>query len=145
MHRKVAAAIVAALALAVASCGGSERTTLDRAELIRQVELACRAAGQKTEQQSRGRGASSNPYGALRDGQRLLADRLEQLEGSGGQKEAFNAYKEGVRTRLDAIEKVASAPRAEQPRVLRSVRREAIASGRQIEAAVERLGLKGCG
>jgi hypothetical protein len=145
MHRKVAAATVAALALAVASCGGSEQTTLDRAELVRQVELACRAAGQTTEKQGRAQGQSSNAYKALRAGQKLLAARLETLEASGVVKDDFDAYKEGVRARLDALEKVASAPRAEQPRVLRSVQKEAISSGRQITAAVDKLGLKSCG
>jgi hypothetical protein len=145
MHRKVAAAIVAALALAVASCGGSEKTTLDRAELIRRVELACRAAGQTTEKQGRAEGRSSSPFAALRAGQKVLVARLEKLEGSGDTKDAFNAYKEGVRTRLDALEKIVSAPRDEKVRAYRSVRKEAVASGRQIEAAVERLGLSGCG
>jgi len=144
MHRKVAAAIIAALALAVASCGGSETTTLDRAELIRKVELACKAAGQTTERQTRAEG-SANPYKALGSGQRLLAARLEKLDGSGDLKDAFNRYKEGVRTRLDALEKVASAPRQDRARVLRTVQKEAVAAGRQIGAAVEKLGLEGCG
>jgi uncharacterized protein (DUF885 family) len=145
MHRKVAAAIVAALALAVASCGGSETTTLDRAELLRRAELACRSAGQVTEQQTRAEGRSPNAYKALLAGQKALVERLEKLEGSGDLRDDFNSYKDGVRTRLDALEKVTSAPRAEQPRVLRSVQREAVAAGRQIGAAVDKLGLRGCG
>lgn len=143
MHRKVAAAIVAVLALAVASCGGSEKTTLQRPDLIQRVELACRAAGQTAERQSRTGG--SNPYKALAAGQRLLVDRLEKIEGPEEIKDDFTSFKEGVRKRLDAIEKVASASRADAPRVLRSVRGEAIAAGRQITAAVDKLGLRGCG
>jgi len=143
MHRKVAAAIIAALALAVASCGGSETTNLERPELIRRVELACRDAGRASERQSRA--DSSNPYEAMRAGQKILVARLERLDGSGDTKDAFNAYKDGVRARLDALEKVASAPRSEQPRVLRSVQKDAVVAGRKIGAAVDRLGLKGCG
>lgn len=147
MHRKVAAAVVAALALALAGCGGSETTTLSRAELVRQVQLACRAAVRTTEQQARAarNSASSNPYAAMHAGQKVLAERLEKLESSDAAKDDFTAYKEGVRRRLDALDKILAAPRAEQPRVLRSVQKEAVAAGRQIGAAVERLGLRGCG
>jgi hypothetical protein len=141
MHRKVAAAIIAALALGVASCGGSEKTTLDRGELVRRVELACREARSTMRERFR---ATRDSATSFRDGQRQLTDRLEELEASGSAKHDFNTYKDGVRIRLQAIEKVASAPRAKRESVIRSVQGKAEAAMRRGEAAASRIGIDGC-
>lgn len=144
MHRKVAAAIVAALALALAGCGGSEKTTLDRAALVKRVEVACRDAQRAAEKAARAAGRSGNPFDGIRAGQKLLVERAEDLEASGSAKADYAAYKEGLKARLDAIEKVASADRADRQRVMRSVQREALAAGRRIELAARRLGIRNC-
>lgn len=144
MHRKVAAAIVAVLALALASCGGTETTTLGRAALVRRVELACRNAQRVAERAMRAGERSGNPFAGLQAGQGSLADKLEKLDASGGAKDDFDAYKEGIRIRLDAVNRVVSAPRADQQRVLRSVQAEVTAAGRRIEVAARRLGIQSC-
>lgn len=146
MHRKVAVAIAAALALVAASCGGSETatTTLSRAALVRRVELACRAAEEASTRLSN----AKRPPEALqimRAGQRLLVTRIEGLGGSGAAKDDFDMYKDGARTRLELIEKVVAASRAERTRVLREVEDDATAAGRKLETATRHLGLVGCG
>jgi len=144
MHRKVAVAIAAALALTVASCGGSETTTLGRAALVKRVETACKAAQAAAVRETRAT-RTPDPMVALHVGQRVLVKQLEDLEGSGAAKADFDAYKEGIRARFDAIDKVASASRADRPRVLRSVQADATAANRKLEAAARRLGIEGCG
>jgi hypothetical protein len=143
MHRTVAAAIVAALALAVASCGGSEKTTLSGAALVRRVELACRSAQRESERAAR-EAARSDPFAGIRAGQRFLVDELDGLDASGAAKADFNTFKEGVRERFDAIETVASADREDRNRALRSVQRSATAASERIESAARRLRLDGC-
>ena len=144
MHRKVAVAIVAALALVAASCGGTETTTLGRAALVRRVETACRDAQAASTRQARAT-RRPDPIASIEAGQRLLVDRLEELEGSGAAKADFDAYKEGVRIRFDAVEQVVSASRADRERVLRSVQAKAEKATRRMSAAARRLGIEGCG
>jgi len=143
MHLKVAVAIVAALALVAAGCGGTETTTLGRAALVRRVETACREAQNAAARESRAT-RTPDPIAALQTSQRVLVDKLEELEGTGAAKADFDAYKEGIRTRFDAIEKVASASRADRQRVLRSVQADATAAARKLETAARRLGIEGC-
>ena len=146
MHRKIAAAIVAVLALALASCGGSEKTTLSRAALVRRVELACREGQRITERAVReARSADGFNLDAMRAGQEAILDKIEDLDTSGAARADFDGFKDGMRERLEAIEEVAAADRADQARVLRSVQTEATAAGRRIEVAVRSLGLVGCG
>jgi len=144
MHRKVAVAIAAALALTVASCGGSETTTLSRAALVKRVETACRAAQDASRRQARAT-RTPDPIRALAAGQRTLMEKIEKLEGSGAAKADFDSYKEGVKARFDAIEKVVAAPRADRARVIRSVQAEATDAGTKMQTAAQRLGLEGCG
>ncbi len=144
MHRKVVVAIVAALALVAASCGGSETTTLGRAALVRRVEIACRAAQDATSRAGR-ETRTPDPIAVLRAGQEVLVDRLEELDASGAAKADFDAFKEGVRARLDAIDQVASASRADRQRALRSVEADAGAAARKLEGAARSLGIEGCG
>jgi hypothetical protein len=147
MHRKVAAALVAALALAVASCGGSETTTLSRAELVRQVEVACREGqreGQKQARASRGSAGSGAFIDAVLANQKLVMERIDDLETSGAAKADWETFRSGMQTRLDAIERVAAADRADQQRVIRSVQSELEAVGRRMDAAARSLGITGC-
>jgi type II secretory pathway pseudopilin PulG len=143
MHRKVAVAIVAALALVAASCGGTETTTLGRAALVKRVETVCREAQDAAARESRAT-RTPDPIAALQAGQRLLKDKLEGLEGSGSVKADYDAYKEGVKTRYELIERVAAASRADRARVIRSVEADATAASRRMETAARRLGLEGC-
>ncbi|HKG37559.1 MAG TPA: hypothetical protein VKB25_01095 [Conexibacter sp.] len=145
MHRKVAAALVAALALAVASCGGSETTTLSRAELVRQVEVACREGRRAGEEQAReSRGDAGAFIDAVLANQKAVSDKIDSIEASGAAKADWGTFKSGMQTRLDAIERVASADRADQQRVIRSIQAEVEAATRRVQAASRSLGIEGC-
>jgi hypothetical protein len=144
MHRKVAAALVAALALGLAGCGGTETRTLERAALVRQAELACRAAqraGQRYQEEAR---RSANPIEGVRISQELLVEKLEELEGTGAARADFATFKEGIKARFELIKDVAEAPRAERDRALRSVQPEAERLATRIEAATRDLGIESC-
>jgi hypothetical protein len=145
MHRKVAAALVAALALAVASCGGSEET-LTRAQLVRRIETACREGQNEARKQSRGArtGDQTAFVAALLAGQNAELDALDGVNATGAAKADFEAFKEGVQERIDAIERVASADRADFQRAMRDAQAPAEAASRKVVAATRSLGVEGC-
>jgi hypothetical protein len=147
MHCKVAAALVAALALWVAGCGGSETTTLSRAELVRRVELACREGQREVEKRaraSRGRGDQSDFINAIAAGQEIVMDQIDDLDASGAAKADFQAFKDGVQARLDGIKRVAEVDRADQPRAIRAAQPAVQAASRRAQAAARSLGIDGC-
>jgi hypothetical protein len=147
MHRKVAAALVAALALGIASCGGSETTTLSRAELVRRVELACREGQREVEKRgraSRGRGDQSSFIDAILAGQQIVMDRIDNLDTSGAARADFETFKDGLQARLDAIERVAEVDRADQQRAIRAVQSDVEVATRRAQTAARRLGIDGC-
>jgi len=146
MHRKVAAALVAALALGVASCGGSEET-VTRAQLVRRIEQACRDGQLESEKQMRAAGRSAGTSGFIKAalaGQKTELDAIDDFKVPDAAKADFEDFKAGVQGRIDAIERAASADRADIQRAMRSVQAEAEAAGRKIEAAVRNLGVEGC-
>lgn len=146
MHRKIAAAIVAVLVLAVAGCGGSEKTTLGRAALVRRVELACQEGQRVMERAARAaRSSEGFNFDAMIAGQEAVLDKLDELDTSGAAKADFDALQEGMKGRLEALQEVASADRADRARAMRSVQADATAAGTRIETAVRSLGLQGCG
>lgn len=143
MHRRVAAALVAALALGVASCGGSE--SLARAEVVERVEAACRAAQQRmTQAQREARDGATGFLAAAVAGQRLLAERVEAIEPAGEVADAVDALKAGLVERAELIERIADAPRSEQSRVTAAAGRRTEALTRDIDAAFRSLGVRGC-
>jgi hypothetical protein len=147
MHRKVAAALVAVLALGIASCGGSEQTTLTRAELVRRVELACREGqleGQRQTRASRGANDRSTFIEAVLASQRTIMDKVDDFTASGAAKTDFDTFKAGLQTRLDGIERIASADRADQQRMIRAEQARLEAAGRRIQEAARDLGIEGC-
>jgi hypothetical protein len=146
MHRKVAAALVAALSLAVASCGGSESETLTRAQLVRRIETACKEgqrAGTKQARASSGGGQQSF-IAALLAGQKAEMDALHNVNATGAAKADYEAFKEGVQARIAAIERVASANRADFQSAVRAAQAPAQAATRRVQAAIRRLGIEGC-
>jgi hypothetical protein len=146
MHRKVAVAIAAVLALGVASCGGSEKTTVTRAELVRQVELACRDGQRESQRQMRGAraGGRSGFIDAVLAGQRVIVDKIDDFETSGPAKADFEDFQSGMQARLDAIERIAAVDGADQPRAMRAAQPEIEAAGRKTTAAARNLGIEGC-
>jgi hypothetical protein len=146
MHRKVAAALVAALALAVASCGGSEET-LTRAQLVRRIETACKEGqreGSKQVRASRGAETQATFIKALLAGQKTEFDALKNVKSADAAKADYEVFKEGVKARIDVIERVASADRAHFQSAMRAAQPTAEAISRRLEVAIRRLGVVGC-
>lgn len=146
MHRKVAAALVAALALGVASCGGSEET-LTRAQLVSRIEQACKDGQAESQRQMRASGRSAGTSGfieAALAGQKTELEAIDDFKVPDAAKADYENFKAGVQARVDAIERAASADRADIQRAMRSVQAEAEAAGRKVEAAVRNLGIDGC-
>jgi acyl-CoA reductase-like NAD-dependent aldehyde dehydrogenase len=141
MHRKVAAALIAALTLALASCGGGQKTeTVSRAQVVSRLEAAC-LAGQREARKQAQRGSGREVFlHAIIANLRTIRDKVGNLETSGSGKAAFDSYKETVRARLDAFERIAAAGRADQPRVIRAERSVIGAGGQRAHAAIVRLG-----
>jgi hypothetical protein len=147
MHRKVAVALVAALALAVASCGGSESETLTGAELVTRIETACREGQREAAKATRdGRAPADQAtfLAALLAGQKATLDELDNVDTTGADKADFEAFKAGMQARVDAVERVASADRADIQRMVRAVQPAAEAAARRIEAAARSLRVEGC-
>jgi hypothetical protein len=146
MHRKVAAALVAALALGIASCGGSE-SELTRAQLVNQIEKACREGQRVSAEKQRAIGRSGGMTAFVNSivaGQEALIDRTEDLKAPDAAQANFDAFKDGLRERLDQMQRVASADRADLQRAIREVQPRIEAISRRLTAAVRRLGVEGC-
>lgn len=141
MHRKVAATLVAALALGVASCGGTERTeTVSRAELISRLESACRAGQREAAKQARDRRAAF--LEVLIANLTTIDDHVGRLETTGEAKADFEDYKDTVRSRLDALRQIAAADAADRQRLVRAQRPAIGAASIRARAAIVRLGAR---
>ena len=149
MHRKVAAAFVAALALGVASCGSSE-PPLTRAQLVRRVEAACREAQQASQRQTRSSSGSSRSANALAfveavvAGQKVAIDRIEELDAPDEAKDAFDTFKQSMQQRADLFDRVKSAGATNLQRAMATAQREGEAVTRRLQQAVRDLGVEGC-
>ncbi|HEX7290215.1 MAG TPA: hypothetical protein VF250_03720 [Conexibacter sp.] len=136
MRRKAAAALVVALALG--ACGGSDVTTVGRAEAVRRLEAACRAGTLEAQKVARSGRGDKTALEAIRTNFQTVMDKIDKLETSGPAKADLDAYKAALRTRLDALERVASegsfrkALASEQPAMQ--------AAGERALAAMKRLG-----
>lgn len=147
MHRKVAAAFVAVLALGIASCGSSEQT-LSKADLVSRIQLACREGKRAvTRASSEARGAAGEPgrfvAGVVAD-QRMVLKRIEGVTTSGSAKSDFDALKQAMQQRLALIERVQKAGTANFRSTIRAVQAQAQALTSRAEAAEKALGVSGC-
>lgn len=148
MNRNVAAALAVALTLGVASCGGSEET-LTRAELVRQVNVACRDGQELSQRQMRAtRGAAARDgtgfLTAILDGQRTVVDRLDDLNPPDAAKDDFDAFKQGVQDRLDLFARVESVGSRGLQRAMAAAQRDGEVLTRSVQDAATRLGVRGC-
>jgi hypothetical protein len=148
MHRKVAAALVAVLALGVASCGDSGGEPLARAELVRRIERVCRDA-QRDAQRALRRAGTRDDGGvafvsAIATSTSTVVDRLGELEPAGGVANAFNAFKDGMEERDELLSRLEGLRGAELQREMRAIEDEATRNGERIQAAGTRLGVEGC-
>jgi hypothetical protein len=143
MHRKVAAALVAALALGVASCGGGQKTeTVSRAQLISRLEAACRVGQAEAKAQMKaGRGQAVFVQAILAN-LKAINDKVKNLETTGSEKVLFDTYKATLPTRIEALEKIASADRADQQQVIKTQRVVIGTAGERGHAAFLHLGAR---
>jgi hypothetical protein len=147
MHRKVAAALVVALALVVASCGSSEPLT--RAELVRRIEVACRAGQAKAQQMTRQRSGSERDQQlrfvtAIGQSQQTVVDELDGLEPPDAAKDDFEAFEQGMKERAELIDEAASSDAESVESAIRSIERRAEAATRRAQEAAQALGIDGC-
>jgi hypothetical protein len=146
MHRKVAAALVAAFALGIASCGGSE-PELTRAQLVRRVEVACRA-GQKVASRPHRTTSGTDAATAFLDsivaGQEVAVERLGDLNAPDAVGDDFDTFKQGMQDRLDLIKRVAAADRAQVEAAMRDIQPQVEAVTRRIATAARGVGIRGC-
>lgn len=149
MHRTVAAALLAVLALGAASCGGSQKT-LTGAELVRQIEVACREGQKETQRQQRGaRGtggaATLHFLNAVLAGQRVVIGKIDGYDTTGASKAAFDELRQAMHQRLALFQRVQSAGAAHVQSAITSAQSEGEVVSRRIGDAVARLGVTGCG
>src|SRR5215207_2754564 len=110
MHRKVAAALVVALALGIASCGGGQKTeTVSRAQLINRLETACLAGAREARKQAQEGGGVTAGAEMYLVNLKKIDDEVGNLETTGRAGRDFDVYKDAVRRRLDAFERIVSA------------------------------------
>lgn len=137
MQRKAAAALVAALVLALAGCGGTETTTVGRAEAVKRLEAACLAGTQAGSEVARKGHSAATFARAYQANLQTVLDKLDHVEASGAAKADFDAYKETVRTRVEAFERILAAGADQQ--TISTQRPRIDAAGRTAFAAIRRL------
>ena len=141
MHRKVAAALVVALALGVASCGGGQRTeTVSRAQLVSRLESTCAAALRAP--QPKGSTRQAVLAKAIVGELNTIRDTVGQLEISGREKADLEAYKASLSPRIDVLERIASADRADQEQAIREAHPVLEEASETARGALDRLGLR---
>ena len=148
MHRTVAAALVAALlALGVASCGGSETTTLNGDALVRRIELACRdgqrAAEEKARSASRSDGGEAFVEAILAN-ERTVRDKLDGVTTAGAMKAEFEAFKQTVDRRVELIEQLTGVDRAQREALVRRLQPQIEATTRKLQELARALEVDGC-
>ena len=145
MHRKVAAALVAALAVGIASCGGSESEPLSRAQLVERIELACREAQRRAQARVNAeRGAGRGFFTILAAVQRQIDERLDELEPPDGASSAFETFKQGMSERTELTERLEGLRDEQLSRAIADAEDEGRAMIERAQAAAQRLGVKGC-
>jgi hypothetical protein len=141
MHRTVAAALVAALALALASCGSGEKTeTVSRAQLVHRLDAACVAAQRQARTQMRGRSGQTAFAEAIRATLQTVEDRVGNLDTAGSARADFKSYLATVRVRIDALERILSADAADQQGLIARERDVIGPAGSRAHELVVRLG-----
>lgn len=148
MHRKIAAALLAMLALGVASCGSSE-TTVTRAQLVSRLESACHVAQQTAQQQiARANASTRRSNAALAEAlvayQRYVLRRVEHVKVSDAAAQRdLVAMKQIARERLAMVER-ARAAGANAQRVIVAMQAQSEAVTRRLQTVLRSLGVTGC-
>ncbi len=147
MHRKVAAALIAAFALGITGCGGDEPLT--RAQLVRSIETACKQGLRRTQAQLRQATGPADEgqkrfVAAVVVGQRAIEARVEDLKAPDAAKDGFDAFKSAVQKRTDLYDRIASGTAAEVRSAMTTSQRQSEALTTAIVDAARRLGVEGC-
>lgn len=104
MDRKIAAALVSALALGLAGCG-SAQPKLTRAQLVTKIDLACEQSRAETARQMGGGAHSESPaevtrlFAAVLTAQQAFLKRLDALNPPAAAKQDFDAFRQGMEQR----------------------------------------------
>jgi hypothetical protein len=147
MHRKVAAALIAAFALGIAGCGGDEPLT--RAQLVRSIETACKQGLRTTQARTReSRGPANESQkrfvAAVVAGQRVVVSRIEDLNAPDATKDDFDAFKSALQERTDAYGRIGSGTGAAVQRAIAASQTQTEALTIRMAEAARRLGVEGC-
>lgn len=143
MSRKVAAALIVALALASAGRGGGERVELvSRAQAVRRLEVACLAGQRAAQARLHGSHDRTAFFAALRANMETIVDRVGDVEPSRPARSAFDAYEATLRTRLDALAHVTAARSANLQKAISAQRTTYEAADRRAHEAIVALGAR---
>ena len=143
MHRKVAAALVAVLALGLASCGSSQKTeTVSRAQLISRLEAACLAGQRAAKAQPNGETNQAAYLNGIIANLRTIDEKVGHLETTGAAKPFFDTYKASLAPRIEALEKILSADSADRQQVIRTQRDVISTAGERGHTAFLRIGAR---
>lgn len=117
MRRKVAAALVVALALA--GCGGGERTEIvSRAMAVKRLEAACLAGQRAANARMRHARDRTELVLAVRANMETILDRVGNVEPTGSARRAFDAYKATLTARVEAADRIAAADSSDFQRAI---------------------------
>lgn len=140
MHRKVAGAVVVALALGVASCGGGDEP-LTKAELVKQVNVVCKGKPQKARSGKRG---PNSFFEQILAQQKEIDEGLDALTPPAELEDEFAALKEAQEGRRALLEKAIAALKENPKAQLDSLSEDGEDVQRQVASAATALGAKSC-
>lgn len=145
MYRTIAAALVAAAVLGVASCGGTE-ATITRAQLVEKIDAACTAARETTQKATRSTGTEVAGYLAgLIAGRRALLKQIDGLNpAAAADKQDLEGFKKGEQERLAMFESYRGKAGAELQTAVAANRSRQQANFTRLDAISHRLHLSGC-
>ncbi len=145
MHRKVAGAVVVALAFALAGvtgCGSGDEP-LTKAEFVRQTNAACKAQPPKASTTSRTRGPEGFLTQVLAQ-QQLIIDGLDGINAPDELDSDFTKLKDAMGQRLEIVERAVAAVKADPKAKLEDFGKDAEGIQKTITSSARALGLRSC-
>lgn len=148
MCRTIGAALIAAAALGLSSCGGTE-AKLTRAQFVSRMDAVCAQARGATEAQARAnRAAEGTPqerfFAAYIGGQRVFLRGLGAINPPDAAKQDLHAFEQGVRQRLVLLERLHGADAAGMRSMVAATQGEQRAIFERLDAIAHRYRLIGC-
>lgn len=147
MRRTIGAAVVFALVLGVASCGGTEGR-LTRAQFVKTLITAC-AEGLAASRAAMHTSPSAPDYrerlaASYLAGQRLLVKRIERIQPPAAAAHDFAVFMHGERQKLAGLERLQGTSGPAFDRVVQEGRKEQEIVFEQIHAIWKRYRLDAC-